>query len=187
MPQNDPTKPNDGKTNATRQREQERTKSDKGPLARYQFRVMFGSSAGQDYTQPPQIDVSGKVDAHGRRPTKLYRTGEVQWSNTNLAEQHNKPGSAKFRLVKDHGADADTTPELVKKLQSGGVKGFAIKTDPEAETRQRRARLQGMDVGDLRSLAADNEVDLTGADTKEDIIAALELDNKLFPTESVDE
>ena len=138
------------------------------PYARYEFKIMNGSSQGQDYTQPPIEDTLGNIRQDRRRPSKIYRTGEHQWSNTDLASVHNKQMSQKFKLVKDYGEGAYT--DGIKPEVKGPPNPHK---DEFKDGRISEKELQGMSVGELRRYAADSDIDVTGCHNKHDLVTRI--------------
>lgn len=145
----------------------------KGPLARYKFRVMVGSMIGQDYEEPIIEDPeTGEPRKDRRRPSKMFKTGDTVWANVDLAKKHNRPSSIKFRLVEDFGDKAytdgiDPTKNKEKIRIGGQTKEL---NEEERVDLPKRKDLEGMNLGELRQYAANEEFDLTGCHTKDDVI-----------------
>lgn len=153
-----------------------REERERGPLARYKFRIMVGASIGQDYEEPIIVDTTtGKPRADRRRPSKMFKTGEIQWSNHDLAKKHNRPGSIKYRLVEDFGEKAYTDGidpnKHDPKVRVGG-RDVQYNDEPPVEL-PKKSDLEAMSYGDLRQYAAEQEYDLSGCHSKEDVIKAI--------------
>jgi hypothetical protein len=154
-----------------------RAEAERGPLARYEFRLMVGGHQGQDYDAPIMMDTDTlQARKDRRRPTRTYAAGERVWDNIDLAKVFNRPNSIKFRLVKDWGPTAYTDgvdPEAHRRpKRAGGRPGEnAAEEEPEVP---KKDDLREMSVGELRELAAREEVDLPGSHaTKDEIIDTL--------------
>lgn len=153
-----------------------REEAKRGPLARYEFRLMVGGHAGADYEQKPMTDpVTGEVRADRRRPTRSYEAGERVWSNTDLAKSLNRPGSIKFKLIKDWGEQAYTDgidPNAFRKPKRlGGRAGESL--EEEQPELPKKSELEQMSYGELREFAAREEIELHGSRTKEEVVQAI--------------
>ena len=152
-----------------------KAEAERGPLARYEFRLMVGTHSGQDYEQPIIADSeTGEPRKDRRRPSRTYKASDRVWDNQDLAKLHNRPNSIKFRLIKDWGSSAYTDgvdPNAKYQKRAGGRPGENIEEDrPEMFKKE---DLSDMNLGDLRQFAAREEFDLSGCHTKEEIINAL--------------
>lgn len=104
-------------------------------------------------------DWSHKIDRDTRQRTttkRMFKPGEVVESEKDLAKLFNRPGSVKFERLPD--------PPQAQISQSQET--VAVQRKPDVD-------LEAMTVRDLRELAEQEEIDLSGATTKEQIVKAL--------------
>jgi len=89
----------------------------------------------------------------------MYQAGEVVDSSSDL-NKHNSPGSRKFEQLSGEVADAPSAslPESSEDDE-----------DPEEGSDE----LDGMTVAQLKTFAAEEEIDLSGVSRKSDILSAI--------------
>lgn len=112
------------------------------------YRVMSGRHAqGIDDRQV----INGEPNPRYGKP-RIYLTGDVVESDTDLVRRFNSRDSIKFQRLTDDAPGSSWAPDPV---------------NPDADG------LTAMTVQELRAHAAAEEIDLAGATKKEDIIAAI--------------
>jgi hypothetical protein len=94
---------------------------------------------------------------------RTYGVGTVVDSKSDLSK-FNRPGSVRFQQVPD---DTPTQEQAAQLAAEAGAKDNTLPTP-----------LKDMTVNELKRLAEDEEADLEGAKTKEQIIAAIELNRE---------
>ncbi len=128
-------------------------------MARY--RLLAGKHAQKE--ENPQT---------GQKENKIYKRGDVFESKHDLLKFNAGPGAMKFEKVEDTQpakAAGTTRPPATPSRE-------AVHGTPEPPPRNMNeflAALDKMSEKDLRALAAEEEIDLKGAKTKDDILKAI--------------
>lgn len=100
---------------------------------------------------------------------KVYRQGEVVDSKTDLSK-HNSPGATKFERVEEPGVKASPGVPVSKLHDAPPVRQAPPPQAADELRRNLHADLDKMSVEKLREYAAEEEIDLKGAATREAIL-----------------
>lgn len=112
---------------------------------------------------------------------KIYKKGDVIETDSDLSKLNSGPGYMKFERLYEEGESEDegtvksvATPTKPQVQMAVADQPTVVKTtQPTVKTPTGPVKLESMTVEDLRSLAADEEVDLKNAKTKDEILRAL--------------
>lgn len=118
-------------------------------MAKYQFEVLHGCHS------------EGK-DEHGK--PILYRKGDTVNTNTDLRCM-NGPNSIKFRLVSTAGDEVNSPEVPTPPVPAPPQVSDTLATEREV--------YEEMTVADLRNYAESEEIDITGAKTKKELVDAI--------------
>lgn len=122
-----------------------------------QFQLLAGIHVQHDKTKPI-LDEAGKP-IPGKFEPQTVHTGEICESDTDLVAKH---GASKFRLV--GGTLRATPPAAVKSPVTPPEQPPVI--TPKASN----ADLDRLSLKDLQAYAEDNEIDLKGAKSRDDVL-----------------
>ena len=127
-----------------------------------------------------------ETDSDGQKHPKIYQTGEIVETRTDLVALHNSPGSIKFAEVSESGDDVATEVarlredlnEAVRLLEANGITAPAASQPTEPATPD-KSGLEAMTRTELERFAAENEIDVSTCSRKDEvlntIVAALNL------------
>ncbi len=126
------------------------------------FKLLAGQHVGPDMSCEP--------DAKGKRPSKTFKQGEAVESDVDLVD---KFGFEKFMLIQS--PVHRHAPPLPSSVATALSPGSSPEENPEPprNNAEMLASLGKLTVAQLKELAADEEVDISGVNQKDEIIKIL--------------
>lgn len=137
------------------------------------FQLLAGGHVEPDWTAPLPEPTEGVP--HPKRPSKTFKVGDVIPSPNDLAKKH---GGDKYREVSGPRKRKGDAPAAASKLPEADEPGALPEAPAELSGREatlaQYGDLEAMHVSELKEVAKDLGVDLTGVSKKADIIEKLE-------------
>lgn len=141
------------------------------------FRLKAGLHIQADHTKEPSVVLDSRGNEVKRWPSKTFKEGQIVPANNDeegepldLVARH---GAAKFERVSD-----DMALAVQKDLDARAARRVARLNDQKSETEEAEdeaadSQLDTMTKAQLIKFADDNNIDLGGATSKHDILAAI--------------